>query len=104
MKSKSIHKTISRHAKDGATFDTVIESAKQTGRDARDAAMHQFVEPTLQAVRHKGHQLEQGLHDTMDYMGGRLKQMESRATNHPMSTLACAIGAGVLIGLWLGRK
>jgi hypothetical protein len=104
MKAKTLHRPTSRHAKNGASFDHMIASAKQAGRDARDAAMGQIVEPAMHAVRHAGHQIEQGFHDSMDYMGGQMKRLESQTTAHPIGALACAVGAGVMIGLWLGRK
>jgi hypothetical protein len=40
----------------------------------------------------------------MDYMGGQLKQVRMRTAKQPIRALACAVGAGVLIGLWLGKK
>jgi ElaB/YqjD/DUF883 family membrane-anchored ribosome-binding protein len=104
MKAKTHPRSVSRHAKNGVTFDTMIASAKQAGRDARDAAMGQIVQPAMHAVRDAGHQIEQGFHDSMDYMGGQMKKIESQTTAHPIGALACAVGAGVMIGLWLGRK
>jgi hypothetical protein len=106
MKTRSHAKPSGRHAGNGhgVTFDAVIKSARQTGRDARAAAMDQVVHPAVNAVRHAGHQVEQGYHDTLKYMDQRLKEIESRAGENPLRALAYAVGAGVLIGLWLRRK
>jgi ElaB/YqjD/DUF883 family membrane-anchored ribosome-binding protein len=106
MKAKTHHRPASRHSKNGhgATFDTMLASAKQAGRDARDAAMGQIVDPAMQAARQAGHQIEQGFHDSMEFVDGQMKKLESQTTAHPIGALACAVGAGVMIGLWLGRK
>ena len=109
MKAKTHHKAHARHRSnghhsDGVTFGALIESAKQAGRDARDATMDQVVQPTMKAMRQAGHQIEHGMHETMDYMGGRLKQVESQTAEHPIRALACAVGTGMLLGFWLARK
>jgi ElaB/YqjD/DUF883 family membrane-anchored ribosome-binding protein len=105
MKAKTPHQAASRHHRNGATtFDTVLADARQTGRDARAAAMDQFVQPAMDAMRQARHQIEQGRHQTLDSMGSHLKHMRTRAEENPLRTLACAVGVGVLIGLWLGRK
>jgi ElaB/YqjD/DUF883 family membrane-anchored ribosome-binding protein len=104
MKTKMPHSPTASHGPNGTNLDSVIASAKQVGRDARDAAVDQLVQPAVDAVRHAGHQIEHGYHEAVDYVGGRVKQVESAAAAHPMRTLACAVGVGVLIGLWLGRK
>lgn len=108
MKAKTLHKPRAhahpRHRHNGNGLDTMINSAKQAGREARDAAMSQWVQPAMDAMRHTGERIEQGFHDTMESMDAKMKKMESNAMRHPVRTLACAVGAGVVIGLWLGRK
>lgn len=106
MKTKAPSKIAHRRAHNGhgVTLDRVIESAKQTGRDARDAAVDQFVQPAMHAVREAGHQVEAGFHHSVDYVEGRLKDAKARAAENPVRALACAVGAGVLLGLWLRRK
>ena len=69
----------------------MIESAKQTGRDARDRRHGSGGRACdARAMREAGHQIEQGYHDTVDYMSGGLKQVESRTATAPRSALSPA--------------
>jgi ElaB/YqjD/DUF883 family membrane-anchored ribosome-binding protein len=105
MKTKSHAKPATRHARsNGAAHDDVIENAKKTAREAREMVMEQAVNPALRVLRDAGEQLEQGVHEAMEYVDGTLKQVKSQASKRPLQTIACAIGAGLLMGFLLGRR
>jgi ElaB/YqjD/DUF883 family membrane-anchored ribosome-binding protein len=104
MKAKSHTKPATRHARsNGAGHDDVIENAKATAREAREMAMERAVNPAIRALRDAGEQLEQGVHEAMEYVDGTLKQVKSQASKYPFEAIGCAIGAGMLLGFWLGR-
>ena len=106
MKAKSHAKPAAhRHARsNGAAHDDVIEHAKRTAREARDLAMEQAVNPAMRAIRDAAEQVEQGVHDAVEYVDGTLKEIKSQASKHPFRTIGCSVGFGMLMGFWLGRR
>jgi ElaB/YqjD/DUF883 family membrane-anchored ribosome-binding protein len=106
MKTKSHAKPAAhRHARsNGAAHDDVIEHAKRTAREARELAMEQAVNPTIRAIRDAGEQIEQAVHDAVEHVDDTLKQIKSQTSRHPFRTIACSMGVGMFLGLWLGRR
>lgn len=84
--------------------DELLDSANRLGQEAKHAALQHVVRPTIRAARDASEALELRARRTSSYLQGTLNELQDRALENPRRTLAYALGAGVLIGLFLRRR
>lgn len=85
-------------------MDELIDSANRLGQEAKQAALQHVVRPTIRAARNAGEALELRARHTSSFLQDTLNELQDRAMESPRRTLAYALGAGVLIGLFLHRR